>query len=423
MKKLKVIIIGAGSRGQTYSDNMKNSPEKFEVVAVAEPIDNRRNKIKEVWGLPDDRCFTDYTPLLRLGKIADIAVIATMDRIHFEPAIKAIELGYDLLLEKPIAPTPEECTAITKAANEKGVKVLICTVLRYTNVFNSVKSVIDSGKLGNIMSVNHEECVGNLHQTHSFVRGNWGNEEKSSNMLLQKSCHDLDILQWLLGKKCKQIQSFGCRSFFVNENAPEGAPDYCIEGCPIGDTCPYNAVKVYFENKNNYWFRSTATREVAPTDADVMRAITETQYGKCVYKCDNNVVDHQTVNMLFEGDITVTFSMNAFNKGGRFLHIMGTKGELHASLDNNAPITVFDFATKQVEQISATGKDGITGGHGGGDSGIIYALYDYILDQYVGNSVPTITESLYNHMLVFAAEESRKHSRVVDVDEYIKSIH
>ncbi|MBO5019489.1 MAG: Gfo/Idh/MocA family oxidoreductase, partial [Clostridia bacterium] len=197
MKKLKVIVIGAGNRGQTYSEKMKNLSEKFEVVAVAEPIDNRRNKIREDWGLSDDRCFTDYEPLLRLGKIADIAVIATMDRQHFEPTMKAIELGYDLLLEKPIAPTPEECIAITKAANEKGVKVLICTVLRYTNVFNSVKSVIDSGKLGRIMSVNHEECVGNLHQSHSFVRGNWGNEEKSSNMLLQKSCHELDILQWL----------------------------------------------------------------------------------------------------------------------------------------------------------------------------------------------------------------------------------
>ena len=422
MKKLKVIVIGAGNRGQTYSEKMKNLSEKFEVVAVAEPIDNRRNKIREDWGLGDDRCFTDYEPLLRLGKIADIAVIATMDRQHFEPTMKAIELGYDLLLEKPIAPTPEECIAITKAANEKGVKVLICTVLRYTNVFNSVKSVIDSGKLGRIMSVNHEECVGNLHQSHSFVRGNWGNEEKSSNMLLQKSCHDLDILQWLLGKKCKQIQSFGCRSYFIKENAPVGAPDYCVQGCPEGDTCPYNAIKVYFDNKNHYWFRSTSTREVAPTDEHVMKAITETQYGKCVYKCDNNVVDHQTVNMLFEDDITVTFSMNAFNKGGRYLHIMGTKGELHAALDSSTPITVFDFTTRQTEVISATGKDGITGGHGGGDEGIIYALYDYISGQYKGNSVPTIIESLYNHMLVFAAEESRKQGSVVNIDEYIKSV-
>lgn len=422
MNKLRAVIIGAGSRGQTYSEKMKEFSDKFEVVAVAEPIDNRRNRIKEVWDIPDDRCFADYKPLFELGKIADIAVIATMDRQHFEPTMAAIKLGYDLLLEKPIAPTPEECIAITNAANENNVKVLICTVLRYTDLFNSVKSVIDSGRLGKIMSINHEECVGNLHQSHSFVRGNWGNEEKSSNMLLQKSCHDLDILQWLLGKKCRQIQSFGCRSYFVKENAPKGAPDYCVQGCPVGDSCPYNAVKVYFDNKNHYWFRSTSTREVAPTDEHVMKAISETQYGKCVYKCDNNVVDHQTVNMLFDDDITVTFSMNAFNKGGRFLHIMGTKGELHASLHDNASITFFDFATRKNEEISVVGKDGINGGHGGGDSGIIAALYDYIMDKYTGNSVPTITESLYNHMLVFAAEESRNKGKVINIQEYIKNI-
>lgn len=420
MKKLKAIVIGAGNRGICYSGIMIKDRERFEVVAVAEPINSRREHIKELYSLPDEMCFTDYKPLLECGKIADFAIIATMDRDHFEPAMKAIELGYDLLLEKPIAPTARECVEITKAANRKGVKVIICTVLRYTDVFRTLKSIIDSGKIGRVMSINHEECVGNVHQSHSFVRGNWGNSEKSSNMLLQKSCHDIDILQWLIGKRCKSVQSFGTLSYFKRENAPEGSPDYCVEGCPAGDLCPYNAVKLYFDDKNNGWFRTTCAREYAPTDDDIMKAITGTQYGKCVYKCDNNVVDHQTVNMLFEDDITVTFTMNAFNRGGRFMHIMGTKGEIRAALDAKTPITVFNLETRKDETIPLMAKDGISGGHGGGDTGIIGSLYDYLCGEYTGNNVPTINESLYNHLLVFAAERSREQGKVIDIDKFIE---
>lgn len=422
MKKIKVIVIGCGSRGAMYSEKMGNDREKFEIVGIAEPIDSRRNYVRDLFDIPEDMCFTDYKPLLSLGKIADLAVIATMDRDHFEPAMQAISLGYDLLLEKPISPTAEECIKITEAAKKNKAKVVICTVLRYTGLFKAIKDTIDSGKLGRVMSINHEECVGNIHQTHSFVRGNWGNSEKSSVMLLQKSSHDLDILQWLLGKKCKKIQSFGALTYFKSENAPDGAPDYCVKGCPVGETCPYNAVKLYFDDKKNDWFRGTAARVQNPTDDDIMRAITETQYGKCVYKCDNNVVDHQTVNMLFEDDVTVTFTMNAFNRGGRYIHIMGTDAELHAALADDTPITIHNFKTGEEEIIEFSGKDGISGGHGGGDDGIIIDLYDYLCGNYSLKSVPTIEESLYNHLLVFAAEKSREENCVVDIDEFIASL-
>lgn len=419
MKPIQVILIGAGNRGTTYTDIMAQMPEKFQVVAVAEPIDSRRNHIRELHHLPADRCFTHYDQLLELGKIADMAVIATMDRQHFDPAMKAIQLKYDLLLEKPIAPTAEECVAIARAARENHCRVVICTVLRYTRIYRMLKEIIASGKIGEVLSINHEECVGNIHQTHSFVRGNWGNVGRSSNMLLQKSCHDLDLLQWLLNKKCKRIQSFGMLSYFRKENAPEGAPEYCMQGCPHEETCPYHAKKLYLDDKKNNWFRTTCTRLHNPTDADVEKAITTTQYGKCVFKCDNDVVDHQTVNMLFEGDTTVTFTMNCFNRGGRFIHIMGTKGEIRAALDADSPIEIYHIATKTSEIIPLTGGDGILGGHGGGDQGIIETLYDYLLNRYDGPSVPTIDESCYNHLLVFAAEESRLTNTVVDVDAFI----
>ncbi|MBR6501973.1 MAG: Gfo/Idh/MocA family oxidoreductase [Clostridia bacterium] len=421
MKKLKVIVIGAGNRGGTYTDYMTQMPEKYEVVAVAEPRESRREYVQKKHNIPDNMCFDDYKPLLELGKIADIALIATMDRQHFEPAMKAIDLGYDLLLEKPITPTPEECIALTKHANEKGVKVVICTVLRYTFLFNKLKEIIDSGRIGKVMSINHEECVEFVHQSHSFVRGNWHNSEESSFMLLQKSCHDMDILQWLLGKKCKKVQSFGSLSYFRSENAPEGAPKRCIEGCPAGETCPYNAVKLYLENESN-WFRSAATKLVKSSDEDVKKSLIESNYGKCVFYSNNDVVDHQTVNMLFEDDVTVTFTMNAFNSGGRYINIYGTKGEIRAALKGDSPIKIYDPVTKETEEIPCNATDGILGGHGGGDAGIIVALYDYMTDNYDGCAIPTINESCYNHLITFAAEHARKEGTVVDVDEFINNL-
>ena len=421
MKKLKVILIGAGNRGGVYTDVMSDLPEQFQVVAVAEPRDSRRERIQQKHNLPDDMCFTDYKPLLALGKIADIALIATMDRDHFEPAMMAIDLGYDLMLEKPITPTPEECIALTENAKKHGVRVVICTVLRYTPLFIKLKEIIDSGRIGKVMSINHEECVEFVHQSHSFVRGNWGNSERSSVMLLQKSCHDMDILQWLLGKKCKKVQSFGSLSYFTAENAPEGAPERCIEGCPVGDTCIYNSVKLYLESDSN-WFRSAATKLVKSTDEDVKKSLMESNYGKCVFHCDNDVVDHQTVNMLFEDDVTVTFTMNAFNTGGRYINIYGTKGEIRAALKGDSPIRVYDIVSKETEEIPSSGTDGVLGGHGGGDAGIVRTLYSYMVGEYNGVSVPTIEESCYNHLITFAAEHARNTGTVVDVDEYINNL-
>ena len=420
MKKVKAVLIGAGNRGITYTDIMSRMPENYEVVAVAEPIESRREYVRKKHNIPKELCFTDYKDLLKLGKIADIAIVSTMDRQHFEPTMTAIDLKYDILLEKPIAPTKEECLEITKAAKKNNVKIVICTVLRYTPLFITLKDIIDSGKIGKVISINHEECVGNIHQTHSFVRGNWGNSERSSFMLLQKSCHDIDILQWLIGKKCVSVQSYGSLSYFTRENAPEGSAEYCIEGCKYADTCPYNAVKLYLDDKENGWFRTTCTKLQGPTDEDVKKAISETQYGKCVFKCDNDVVDHQVVNMLFEDDITVSFTMNPFGKDGRYIHIMGTGGEIHAALAGDTPIKCYNYLTDEETVIPLVGKDGIAGGHGGGDEGIVKTLYSYLNGEYNGDCIPDIEESCYNHMIVFAAEESRLMGKTVDIDEFLK---
>ncbi|MBO5907092.1 MAG: Gfo/Idh/MocA family oxidoreductase [Clostridia bacterium] len=418
--KKKIILIGAGMRGRAYTDIAKDVlSDTFEVVAVADPNDASREHVKSKHSLPDNMCFTTWEPLLDMPRIADIAIISTLDRDHIKPSLLAIEKGYNLLLEKPAGATPEECRAIQRAAEKNGVFALVCHVLRYTDFFIALKKIISSGEIGEVRTIQHIEGVGNVHQSHSFVRGNWRNSDESTPMILQKSCHDMDILAWLVGKKCKKVQSFGSLSYFIPRNAPEGAPERCIDGCPKTD-CPYNAVKLYYDDKDNSWFRNVSTGLLSPTDEDVERALRTTDYGKCVFKCPNNVVDHQVVNLLFEDDVTVSFSMNAFNKGGRTIKIMGTKGELNATFGDPI-IKLYDFLTEKEREINIeSGKvdDTIVGGHGGGDTGIMLALRDLILG-IPNSSICDIGESCDNHMIAFAAEESRILGTVVDMDEYM----
>ncbi len=422
MEGKKIILIGAGSRGKTYTDIAAEMGGAFEVVAVAEPISERRNYIRDKYGLCQEMCRESWEELLARPKFADVAIISTMDRDHLAPTLAAIEKGYDLLLEKPMSATPEECVMIRNAAKKKGVFVLVCHVLRFTTFFRALKAIIDGGELGEIVHIQHAECVGNVHQSHSFVRGNWGNSDKSSCMILQKSCHDMDILQWLIGKKCERVQSFGGLFYFKPENAPENAPEYCIDGCPQAETCPYNAVKLYLDDKKNAWFRTAATKKPFPTDMDVERVLRQTQYGKCVFKCDNNVVDHQTVNLEFEGGATVSFTMCAFNQGARRIRIMGTRGELSGNMGDSF-VTVYDFASRKSREIRVADMvqdQSIVGGHGGGDRGIMEAFLHYLNGEKDNVGICSIEETCENHMIAFAAEESRLTGSVMDMSEYQK---
>ncbi len=423
MKQLSVIVIGAGGRGTTYTNLMAKEPEKFKVVGVAEPIADRRNYIIEKHGIPAENAYDTWETILDRPKFADVAIISTMDRMHKGPALKAIELGYDLLLEKPVAPTPEDCAEILNAARKKGVKIMVCHVLRYTSAFRSLKKYLDEGYVGQLISVNHLESVGYAHQSHSFVRGNWGNSEESSTMLLQKSCHDLDILQWLIGKECKRVQSFGSLTYFVPENAPADAPERCAEGCPHKDECLYHTDRIYKSNLPGFWFKAHVADTKTPTPEQIDEALATKQYGKCVYKCNNDVVDHQIVNMEFEGGLTVNFTMTAFANFGRQIRLMGTKGELWANVEH-AEADFFEYATGKTTKLplNANGVDSsIAGGHGGGDTGIIQVLYEYLTDAVDMKEVSEIEVSCKNHMIAFAAEESRLCGTVVDVDKYTKA--
>ncbi len=298
MKPYSVIIIGAGSRGRSYATLMKDQPDKFTVVGVADPDPARRKVVQTMHNLSDAACFDSWEAVLSRPKMADVAVIATLDDQHYDPAMKAIALGYNILLEKPVAQTAKECADIALAAEKNGVKVLVCHVLRYTMFYKKIKQLVMEGVIGDVMSAILVEAVGDLHQSHSYVRGNWHAEAESTPMLLAKSCHDIDIAQWLLDKPCKRVQSFGRLTYFTPENAPDGAPARCIDGgCPAAETCAYNCKKLYYDDKDNAWFRRACTRGIAktenPTDDEVMTALKTTDYGLCVYQANNDVVSRR----------------------------------------------------------------------------------------------------------------------------------
>ena len=421
MKILTAIVAGYGSRGSRYASFATQHPEQLEIVAVADPNPIRQKTAKELHNLEDSRIFDSWEQLAALPKMADFAIVATQDSMHVGPALALIEKGYHLLLEKPMAPTPWECEQITLAAERTGVQVVVCHVLRFTQFWRAIKDVILAGKLGKILNIVHMENVGHIHQSHSFVRGNWSNSERSSCMLLQKSCHDMDILQWLLGEQCEQVQSFGGLHHFCRENMPEGAPDRCVKGCPVADTCHYNAKKLYFDDKNNLWFRSVAAQTIdMPTDEQVMEAITYGPYGRCVYQCDNDVVDHQVVSLQLEDDATAVFTMTAFTPTeGRCIRLMGTDGEIYADMERN--IIRFRPFGKPAEEIAVRKLTADFSGHGGGDVRMVADYLDLLEGKGMSAALTTISRSVESHVVALAAEESRLNGgQVIPMDEFAK---
>jgi len=364
-KPLSCIIIGAGNRGWGYSLYASNIPDQMKVIGIAEPSKIRQSIFKNQHGLNDNNIFDTWEQVFEKPKFADFVIISTWDRFHYAPAMKALKMGYHVLLEKAIAQTWEECQDILTQAKKYDRIVGICHVLRYSPYFIKMRDVIRSGEIGNVVSVQHLEPIGNIHFSHSYVRGNWRNEKESTPCLLSKSCHDLDIIYWLLGKKCKQVSSFGDLNYFTTVNAPEGSTLMCTGGCKIESTCPYSAKRIYYTKKE--WGVSYLI-DLQPWEAGkVLKAINGGPYGRCVFHCDNDVVDHQTVNMVFEDDITVAFSMEAHtNYGGRRTRVMGTKGDI---VGDSTYLTIYDFAKRKgiTYKSSELAKDFSGGGHGGGD--------------------------------------------------------
>lgn len=416
-RPVDVLVVGAGARGAGYSELIAAHPDLGRVVAVAEPNAVRRERFAHRFGLPADRVFETWQQALALPRFADLAIVATQDAHHVRPAIACAEAGYHLLLEKPIAPTEAETRTVVAAVKRTGVIFGVCHVLRYTPHTKALMRLLEEGAVGDIVSIEHLEPVGWWHDAHSFVRGNWGNEAASSPMLLAKSCHDLDWLRHVVGSPCRRVASFGSLVHFTREHQPPGAADRCLD-CPahIETACPYSARRIYLtalERGAIEWPVSVITDD--PTERGVLTALREGPYGRCVYACDNDVVDHQVVQLEFEGGVTASFTMVAFTTmRGRQTRIFGSHGELTT---DSRTITVDDFRTleRRVIDTEPIGDGALASGHGGGDEGLVVAMLNAVRqgDQQLVSS--GADQSLESHLMVFAAEQARRRGTVEPV--------
>lgn len=411
-RHITVVVIGAGSRGNVYAGYFKKYPDAVQVVGVSDILEHRCRKMADAHGVPPEHRFGDWSEVFKVPKFADAVVVSTPDDVHYAPCMKALEMGYDVLLEKPVAPTEKECKNILKQAHKYDRIVAVCHVLRYAPYFIALREVVRSGAIGQLVSVQHMEPIQYAHMAHSYVRGNWRDSKQTTPIILAKSCHDLDILRWIIDSPCKSIVADGSLHLFKPENAPAGAPLKCTDGCPHADTCPYNAIDIYCRQKRHLnVFDLDGNRD---PDFILQRLHTPPydSYARCVYHCDNDQPDHYVSEMVFEGGQTAAFSMEAFAPhGGRRTRIMGTMGYIDG---DGTSFTLWDFKTRtpKVWNLKVSEIPEYKGsGHGGGDWPLARDFVEAVAAHDPGLLSSTIDVSIESHVMGFAAERSRRSGR------------
>jgi predicted dehydrogenase len=412
-QRFDAVMVGAGSRGyRAYGPYAIAHPEEIRFVAVAEPDEGRRRRFADAHGISPDRCFASWEDMLDGPRLADVAINATMDRSHLASTSALLESGYNVLLEKPMATTPEACVELVQAAKDAGRMLMICHVLRYAPFFRAVHEIVTSGRLGDLVTVDWRENLSYRHFAHSYVRGRWADGDATAPMLLAKCCHDLDQLVWTVGRPVRGVASFGSlRHFGPNAVAPE-IPARCSDGCPIADSCMYYAPRQYLDPEVGHFFSALAGFPDSSPET-VMGELRTGPYGRCVYRSDNNVVDHQVVVMDFDG-MAVTLTMQGTSHvEGRTIRIDGMRATMLANEHRNQ-IEIHDHGSKRAETITPGGAEG---GHGGGDAGIM-AAFLAVLRGDESQALSAAEKSLESHFLAFAAERARLERRVIDMDAY-----
>jgi len=404
---VNVIVIGAGNRGRAYSGYAEMFPQTMQIVGVSDIRESRKNAMGDKFGIPENMRFGDWSEVFRQPKMADAVLICTPDDTHYGPCMKALEMGYDVLLEKPVSQTEKECLEILAQAHKYGRVVAVCHVLRYSPYFRAMYEAIKSGMIGKLISIQHMEPIECRHMAHSYVRGNWRDSVKTTPIILAKSCHDLDIIKWFVGKPCTSIAADGSLTWFKSENAPEGAPARCTDGCPHESTCPFSAIDIYVKRKQHL---GVFDLKDSNDEAEIMSKISDPEnvWGRCVYRCDNNQPDHFVSQMVFEDDTTASFSMEAFTPyGGRRTRIMGTTGYIEG---DGTKFTLYEFRSNK-EYVWCKNLDEIpeykASGHGGGDMALVCDFLEAVSAQNSELLTSTIDASIESHIMAFAAERSR----------------
>ena len=423
-KLVTAIIVGAGHRAMCYASLADREPTKLRIVGVADPNPHRRRMVMEKYGFSEDMCFTSAEELASKGKLADAIINGTMDHQHVDTAIPLLECGYDMLLEKPFALNEEEALRLAACAKKNKNKVMICHVLRYAPFYYSIKERIARGDIGEIVNIQQVEHVSYHHMSVGYVRGKWANSNRChSTMLLAKSCHDMDIMMWLMSEtKPIQISSFGGRYQFVPEKAPPGSGTVCMKDCPYVDTCLYSSKRLYLDHPKRWAFYVWDQLEHLsnPTDEDRIALLTgDSPYGRCIYKCDNDVVDRQSIMVNFASGAVGTMNMIGGSAAPmRRIHIIGTKGELFGELEqskytvrmiNPSPDALDGEHDAEVVDLRIGGdKTGAFGGHGGGDARLAEDFVRYVSGETPSLACTSLHDSMLGHMCVYKADQSRE---------------
>ena len=414
-RPVTAITCGAGSRGNVYGGYAENFPEQIQIVGVAEPITIRNERYAKKHNIPDGNSFKTWEDVFERPKFADAIIITMPDHLHYEPCLKAMEMGYDVLLEKPMAQTAQQCRDILAMTRKTGRIVAVCHVLRYSPYFLKMKQLIDTGAIGEVISIQHMEPVEHIHMSHSYVRGNWHDSKQTTPIILAKSCHDLDIMRWMIGKKSKSIAAMGDLKWFRKENAPAGSTDRCMNGCSVEADCPYSALKIYYRKRGWLYVFDLPDDKEKQGDA-ILEYLRTTNYGRCVYRMENDQPDHYIASIQFEDQITANFSMEAHTSyGGRRTRVMGSMGDMAGDMDE---LTVTDFRTEKSTTLVPKAEDVENyknSGHGGGDWFLMRDFVMAVASQDPKYLTSTIDQSIESHLMGFAAEESRKSNSVVQI--------
>jgi len=417
-RPLTAITLGAGNRGTLYGDYAALYPQDLKIVGVAEPIVERNDLHAKTHNIKDENRFVTWEHVLQRPKFADMVVISMPDDLHHEPCIQAMRLGYDVLLEKPMAQSEAECREILKVQQETGRVVGIAHVLRYAPYFIDMRNIVQSGKLGRIVNMQHMEPIEWRHMMHSYVRGNWHDSTLTTPIILAKSCHDLDIMRWIIDEPCDKIAGFGDLSFYKRENAPDGSGDRCLD-CAVEEGCAYSAKKMYLRDQERIY----AIMPVVPYDEPeklnelILHSLKTTNYGRCAFKMENDQPEHLACAMEFRSGATATFNMDGFTSyHGRRTRLMGTKGDLVGDMDT---FTYTDYMTRKAFtwDISVSDVKGYEdSGHGGGDYRFLSDLLSAVYHKDEGLLTSTVTASVESHVMGFRIEKSRKGGGVQEVN-------
>lgn len=425
---VSAIIVGAGHRAMLYASYAKLHPEALTIVGVADPDPIRRKKAAACYHIPQDMCFESAEALAARPKLADAIINGTMDTQHVSTAIPLLRAGYHMLLEKPFAVNEAEMWELVRTARETGCRVMICHVLRYAPFYAQIKERLLRGDIGEIINIQCTEHVSYHHLAVSYIRGKWGNEEKcGASMLLAKCCHDLDLMVWLKsGVRPTLVSSFGGDFQLAPEKTPSRAGTRCMVDCPIEAYCLYSAKKHYIDHPDRWAFYVWDSLEELehPTLEDKIASLKgNSNYGRCVWKCDHTVVDHQSVLLQFADGATGTLNMiGGAAKPERNIHIIGTRGEIKGVFDDSR------YVVRTVDTASEAGwreetvdlgiggdKSGANGTHGGGDLRLVEDFVRVLQGETPSVSCTSIEDSVNGHLAVFRAEKARKTGTVVSL--------